>query len=234
MSNVLVHIFNGTLQQIPRDINVSSDTYQDIITQLIKTGEKSGQIYTMQGDNVDYNAPITEKEIQYVTYPGTPEYNKLFFGKILDPQFIPYSDTMKNRDIYNYLIALYDYKPEFSIIVNSNLLNLDDNINPSITEPKGPQDVLQVIYNEYRNISIYVYNVGIIEVTILLDFTTVIDIKKILDPEHKLNVYIIRENSKHINPESDFHVINKLDVSNNTIIALLPDIYTVIKYYTQL
>ena len=82
----------------------------------------------MQGQEVNYNAPITLKEVQYVTFPGEVIPDDLYVGLLLKVQAIPYNKMMKVRDIYNYMIALYGYKPGFSIEYNKKILNFNDTI----------------------------------------------------------------------------------------------------------
>ena len=52
----------------------------------------------------------------------------LIIESILNPSYISYNKMMKVRDIYNYMIALYGYKPGFSIEYNKKILNFNDTI----------------------------------------------------------------------------------------------------------
>lgn len=131
MPIVRVNIFNGSVPQIPRLFNVTADTYQDVITGLIQAGEKSGQIYNMQGKKLDSDSRVNLGEIQYITFSGDVIQNKL---PIYDPKtketfYIPYSDTMKVRDIYNYMIATNKYQYINGLISRGRQLNFDVDIN---------------------------------------------------------------------------------------------------------
>lgn len=129
---IRINIFDGTNLQIPKQVDVTinnSNTYQDLITTLINAGEKSGQIYTMHGEEVNYDGLITEREIQYITFNGNIEPRKLLIrkkrGGIL---LIPYNENMIARDVYNYIIALAKQTPGFKISYGYNELNLNDKI----------------------------------------------------------------------------------------------------------
>ncbi len=67
----------------------------------------------MNGQEVDYDAPITLKEVQYITFPGDVKNNAIVVGFVKDGKLIPCNEYMKVRDLYNYAIALHGYVPDF-------------------------------------------------------------------------------------------------------------------------
>lgn len=84
---------------------INGATYQDLITDIIRSGSESGQIYTLNGEEVDYNAPITEEEVFYIIKGGGMREVFTTMG------FPPKSDSYKIRtegifrDLYNLLIS---------------------------------------------------------------------------------------------------------------------------------
>ena len=74
MPTVRVNVFEGTEPQVPTIYDVTADTYQDVVSALMNYGLFSGQIYGVNGEVVDYNAPITLPEVNYVIPAGPPLY----------------------------------------------------------------------------------------------------------------------------------------------------------------
>jgi hypothetical protein len=122
---VTVHIFDDMMEQTPIKVNVEESTCQDIITNLIKTGYKSGQIYTLDGNPVDFDA--VPSEMKYITYSGN-NYSTLFVRKLIGGVVsVPFSSTMKVRDIYNYIVA-QGYPKNIKLMGFGKQLDLDLNV----------------------------------------------------------------------------------------------------------
>lgn len=152
MTNIRVNIFNGINLQIPRSFDVTADTYQNIVSNLINVGEKSGDIYYINGQKLDYNnynTEITTPEIQYITFPSEIiedglsirdyQNNRLFY--------IPYSSTMKIHDVYNYIVAA---DPTYcnNIILYHNGYQLDYN-NSVIDYQNINRSPIDIYYQNY-------------------------------------------------------------------------------------
>jgi hypothetical protein len=126
MPTVRVNIFEGPHSQISRMSNVSAGTYQDVVSALINNGEFSGQIYSIQGEVIDYNAPITLPEINYII-PSGDAMGDLFVRTLLGRTY-SVNNIKKNgtvRDIYNNVVA-QGMTPNSKIIIAGAAVSLDD------------------------------------------------------------------------------------------------------------
>lgn len=107
MPQIVVNVFNGTGPQVPTTYQVDGDIYQDIVSILINSGLESGQIYGLQGESIDYNAPISLNEVNYIIPLGG------FQGKLVGNIValggrkieINYNSKGIYRDIYNAFVA---------------------------------------------------------------------------------------------------------------------------------
>ena len=107
-----------------------NNTYQDIVTDLIKNGINSGPLFRLDETPIlNYDTPIAESELDYA--PLVMDYNDII--DITDdrqtPHQIPLDDQMIFRDLYNYLIADGVSTP-ITILYDGQPINLDDSIEP--------------------------------------------------------------------------------------------------------
>lgn len=130
--DVKVNVFNGSNDKNPKNILVRANTYQDIVTLLIQSGYKSGQIYTLTWNEIDYLSEVKYPEVNYVMVP-TP-LNKQLFSEVFFPKSEPYlvsfNNDQKIRDIYNYLVAQGE-STGITLVYGGQLLQLEDRIDPS-------------------------------------------------------------------------------------------------------
>lgn len=100
----IVHIYHE--KNYINSYEVDGTTYQDLITNIIKSGGESGQIYTLNGEKVDYNSPITEKEVNYFIPYGIIYQISMISKTLYGPTYtVDFRSNSTYRDIYNSLIA---------------------------------------------------------------------------------------------------------------------------------
>lgn len=132
---ITIHIYNGTGLQIPKtEIVENVETYQDIITNLINMGYKSGKLYNLDGNSIDNGNLIMTKELNYVMLESEPT-NTITVVTNTDPQIqlsIPYSSDITYGDVYNYALAQSGYRLGF-LRLNGQKVSLSE----IITEFEG-------------------------------------------------------------------------------------------------
>lgn len=124
MPQVRVNVFTGGEAQIPQIFDVIAETYQDVVTSLINYGIESGQIYTVDGNFVDYSSPITLGEVNYIIPDGPiahfPNLRKV--DRITYP--VDYKVNGTVRDLYNKLVAK-GLSKNLYLVLSGQRLDLD-------------------------------------------------------------------------------------------------------------
>lgn len=135
MKNVNVIYYNGVTDTNPQEFVVEQVLiYQDIITSIIRNQLKSGQIYDMQGYEVNYDSLIILPKVQYIAYAGDANGQvtvRDYRNEDKEKNYtIPLGNLMKNRDLYNYMVVVKDGNRGFMLVSNGVPLDLNQAVNP--------------------------------------------------------------------------------------------------------
>lgn len=110
--------------------------YQDICTSLINQGYQSGQIYTLNGKEVDYLSHIIDESVHYIISIEEPLTTIVvrIMGSSHRERELPITANMKYRDLYNYAVAKGEPIDSFFVVRNRKvkLENIIPNLGVTI------------------------------------------------------------------------------------------------------
>lgn len=127
---IAINIYNGTGLQIPKSVTLDDvETYQDIITKLINMGEKSGKLYTLNGNRINNKDFVTIQDLNYITSDSEPTHIITVVTNTDPPSelSIPYSSDMIYEDVYNYALAQSSYRLGF-LRLHGALVSLSETV----------------------------------------------------------------------------------------------------------
>jgi len=123
--DVQVNVFRGFETQNPMIFDIKARYYQDIVTKLIHEGLPSGEIRTINGDEINYNEPIEVDEVNYILPTGRTK-NINIYSENGDKYVVNFNLKGKIRDIYNQAVAL-SFPIDSYVIIGDKTGYLDDN-----------------------------------------------------------------------------------------------------------
>jgi hypothetical protein len=144
MTELTVNVFHGISPQIPTQYKVTATSYQDAISQMIRKGLLSGQIYGLQGEILTYDQPITINEINYIVFtnPDNTDHQVRLIDRSINKFVVyPFDATTQLQDLYNYLLA-NDFQPMSSINLQGDKTTLITGLN---LPPPGPDGIVEIV-----------------------------------------------------------------------------------------